>query len=179
MSLFQHATRKVTGQGDVYWDDLIEGYRVTGPGITITDAHLVSWAGLTGDWVSLHLDAEYAASNGFGERIAHGPLTMSLSMGLLTQTGIFGNVQAWLGVDEVRALAPVLIGDTIHPEAILRQARLTKKAGRGIWTLDYRTLNQRDELVMTFTNSLLLLCRGTDETAHADADADWLARTKC
>lgn len=164
------STRVVTGQGTVFWDDLAVGTRVVGPGITITDAHLVSWAGLTGDWVSLHLDAEYAAAQSFGQRIAHGPLTMSLSLGLLTQTGLFGNVRAWLGVDEVRALAPVLIGDTIHPEAELVASRRTRKPGRGIWTLDYRTLNQRDEVVMTFTANLMLLCR-PDPTADANASA--------
>jgi itaconyl-CoA hydratase len=147
---------QVTGQGDVYWEDLAAGVDIVGPGVTMTEAHLVSWAGLTGDWVSLHLDAEYAASQSFGQRIAHGPLTMSLALGLLTQTGIFGNVRAWLGVDQVRALKPVLIGDTIHPEATLRETRATRRPQHGIWTLDYRTLNQRDEVVMTFTGSLML-----------------------
>jgi itaconyl-CoA hydratase len=148
--------RRVTGQGDVYWEDLDTGVDIIGPGVTVTEAHLVSWAGLTGDWVSLHLDAEYAATQSFGQRIAHGPLTMSLSLGLLTQTGIFGNVRAWLGVDRVRALKPVLIGDTIHPEATLRNTRTTRRPQLGIWTFDYRTLNQRDEVVMTFTGSLML-----------------------
>lgn len=148
--------RRVTGQGDVYWEDLAAGAEIVGPGITMTEAHLVSWAGLTGDWVSLHLDSEYAATQPFGQRIAHGPLTMSLTLGLLTQTGIFGNVRAWLGVDQVRALKPVLIGDTIHPEATLRETRVTRRPELGIWTFNYRTLNQSEEVVMTFTGSLLL-----------------------
>jgi acyl dehydratase len=150
--------RVVTGQGKVFWEDLSEGEIIVGPGMTITDAHLVSWAGLTGDWVSLHLDAEYAATHPFGERIAHGPLTMSLSLGLLTQTGIFGNVKAWLGVDEVRATKPVLIGDTIHPEAQLRTTRRTSRPGVGIWAFDYQTLNQNAETVMTFTGSFMVSC---------------------
>lgn len=152
-------TRRVTGQGDVYWEDLAVTERVTGPGVTITDSHLVQWAGLTGDWVSLHLDAQYAAALPFGERIAHGPLTMSLSLGLLTQTGIFGNVSAWLGVDQVRALKPVLIGDTVHPEAQLVLSRESKRPDVGIWTFDYRTLNQHDELVMTFSGSFMVTRR--------------------
>jgi len=162
-----HATtpRRVTGQGDIYWDDLEVGALVVGPGITITDAHLVSWAGLTGDWVSLHLDDEYAATQPFGQRIAHGPLTMSLSLGLLTQTGVFGNVRAWLGVDTVRAIKPVLIGDTIHPEARLTSARPTKRPRVGIWTFDYQTLNQALETVMTFSGSFLVLQRS--EGAHS------------
>ena len=151
--------RKVTRQGDVFWEDLEEGTLVTGPGITVTDGHLVTWAGLTGDWVSLHLDAEYAATQPFGERIAHGPFTMSTALGLLTQTGIFGNVRAWLGIDKVRALKPVLIGDTIHPEARVVESRATRKPDLGIWTFEYQTLNQHREVVMTFTSSFMILRR--------------------
>lgn len=151
--------RRVTGQGDVFWEDLTVGDEVIGPGVTITDGHLVTWAGLTGDWVSLHMDAEYAAGTPFGQRIAHGPLTLSLGLGLLTQTGIFGNVRAWLGVDAVRALHPVVIGDTVHPEAVLRESRGTRKPDVGIWTLDYRVLNQHKEVVMTFSGSLMLARR--------------------
>ncbi|MGH3589036.1 MAG: MaoC family dehydratase [Pseudonocardia sp.] len=153
---------EVAGRGDRFWDDLVVGDRVRGPGVTITDAHLVQWAGLTGDTVSLHLDDEYAVAAGFPGRIAHGPLSMSLSLGLLTQTGIFGNVTAWLGLDAVRATAPVLIGDTIRPEAEVTVARPTSRAGQGVWTLAYRTANQRDETVMTFTSSFLVRRRPAD-----------------
>lgn len=148
--------RTVTGQGEVFWEDLQQGQVIVGPGVTITDSHLVSWAGLTGDWVSLHLDEEYASSTEFKQRIAHGPLVMSLGLGLLTQTGIFGNVVAWLGVDAVKAVAPVLIGDTVHPEATLMQTRPTSKPERGLWTFEYAVLNQRRETVMTFSASLLI-----------------------
>ncbi|MEV5539001.1 MaoC/PaaZ C-terminal domain-containing protein [Saccharopolyspora shandongensis] len=146
----------VTGQGQVFWEDLTVGDALRGPGVTITDSHLVQWAGLTGDWVSLHLDESYAQGAGFAGRIAHGPLSLSLSLGLLTQTGIFGNVKAWLGLDEVRATAPVFIGDTVHPEAEVVAARPTSKPERGIWTLAYRTVNQRGDTVMTFSSSFLV-----------------------
>lgn len=139
-----------------YWDDVQVGDVFRGPGITLTDAHLVGWAGLTGDWTSLHLDAEYAAGTPFGARIAHGPLTLSLALGMLTQTGVFGNVVAWLGLDEVRATAPVLIGDTIRPVAEVTEARPSSSPGRGLWTFAYRTVNQRDETVMTFSSSFLI-----------------------
>jgi acyl dehydratase len=158
------ATTAVNGQGAVFWEDLRVGDPLRGPGITITDAHLVQWAGLTGDQVSLHLDEQYALAAGFAGRIAHGPLSLSLSLGLLTQTGIFGNVTAWLGVDQVRATAPVLIGDTIHPEAEVVAARPTSKPGQGIWTLGYRTRNQHGATVMTFTSSFLVRRRtGTEQ----------------
>ncbi|CAG7586042.1 MULTISPECIES: MaoC/PaaZ C-terminal domain-containing protein [Rhodococcus] len=149
------ATR-VIGQPDRWWEDLDLGDVLRGPGMTVTDAHLVQWAGLTCDIVSLHLDEEYAAGTQFGQRIAHGPFTLSLALGLATQTGYFNNVVAWLGLDEVRALRPVLIGDTLHPEAELIAARPTKKPDQGIWSFAYSALNQRGEAVMTFRSSFMI-----------------------
>lgn len=149
----------MSGRSDRKWDDLTEGDVVVGPGMTITDAHLVTWAGLTQDIVSLHLDEQYAAQTQFGHRIAHGPLTLSLCLGLMTHTGYFTSVVAWLGLDEVRAVKPVYIGDTIHPEATVAVARRTSRPVQGLWTLDYRAVNQRDETVMTFRSSFLVEAR--------------------
>lgn len=152
-------SERVKRRPDHHWEDLVVGDEVESPGMTITEAHLVSWAGLTGDWVSLHLDEEYAAKTPFGQRIGHGPLTLSLALGLLTQTGYFSNVSAWLGLEAVRAVKPVLIGDTIVARAVVSTARETKKPENGIWTLDYTVRNQHEETVMTFTSSFLVLRR--------------------
>lgn len=138
------------------FDDVAPGDVLEGPGMTITDAHLVHWAGLTGDTVSLHLDQTYAAATRFGGRIAHGPLVMSLGLGLMTQTGLLVNVLAWLGVDRVVAKAPVYIGDTVHPRATLVHARRTSAGDKGVWTLGYEMLNQKGETVMTFTSSFMV-----------------------
>jgi len=154
---------RVLGQPERWWEDLEVGDIVQGPGMTVTDAHLVSWAGLTGDIVSLHLDEEYASTTQFGQRIAHGPFTLSLVLGLITQTGYFTNVVAWLGLDEVRAQRPVVIGDTLRPEAELVAARPTKKDDQGIWTLSYRAVNQKGEIVMTFQSSFMVRRRANPD----------------
>lgn len=150
-----HAT-EVKSRPDHYWEALVAGDRLRSPGLTITDAHLVTWAGLTGDWVSLHLDAEYAAATQFGERIGHGPLTLSTALGLMTQTGYFSHVVAWLGLDEVRATQPVYIGDTIHVTAEVIETRETKKPDVGLWCLNYTVHNQRGDVVMTFISRFLI-----------------------
>lgn len=150
------AIGQVKGPPDHYWEDLQEGDQLKTTGITFTEAHLIAWAGLTGDIVRFHLDAEYADSTPFGERVAHGPFTLSVALGLLTQTGYFGNVLAWLGLDEVRATRPVVVGDTIRAEATLEAARTTSKPGSGIWSFRYVVKNQRDEQVMTFVSSFLV-----------------------
>ena len=142
---------------DRAWESFTLGDRVVSERITVTEAHVVSWAGLTGDWVPLHVDAEYAATTPFGERIAHGPLTLALALGLVTRTGLFGDaVIAWLGLDEVRLPLPVRFGDTIHAAVTVIESRPTSKPERGLTVLGYQVLNQRDETVMTFRSSLLL-----------------------
>ena len=115
-----------------WWDSFAVGDRYRTDSITVTETHVVTWAGLTGDWVPLHVDAEYAAASEFGERIAHGPLTLALALGLATRSGIFGTcVLAWLGLDGLRAPLPVRFGDTIHAELFVRERRPTSKPGRG------------------------------------------------
>lgn len=146
----------VKGVPDHYWESLVVGDRLRSTGVTVTDAHLSAWAGMTGDIVRFHIDAEYAASTPFGQRIAHGPFTLSVALGMMTQTGYFNHVIAWLGLDEVRATRPVLIGDTIHAEAVVRIARPTSKPRQGVWTLDYDVRNQHEETVMTFSSSFLV-----------------------
>jgi len=139
------------------WASFATGDRYRTESITVTETHVVGWAGLTGDWVPLHVDAEYAAASEFGERIAHGPLTLALALGLATRTGIFGTcVLAWLGLDEVRVPLPVRLGDTITAEVVVRNSRPTSKPGRGLVALDYDVRNQHGETVMTFTSTLIL-----------------------
>jgi itaconyl-CoA hydratase len=145
------------GFGERSWDSFAVGDRYRTESITVTEAHVVTWAGLTGDWVPLHVDVEYAAASEFGERIAHGPLTLALALGLTTRTGIFGDcVLAWLGLDEMRLPLPVRFGDTIHAVVSVRERRPTSKAGRGLVVLDYVVCNQDDETVMTFISTFLL-----------------------
>jgi itaconyl-CoA hydratase len=139
------------------WESFAVGDHIVSAAVTVTETHVVNWASLTGDWVPLHTDAEYAATSPFGERIAHGPLTLALALGLGTQTGAFGDsVLAWLGLDEVRLPGPVRFGDTIHAEIDVLESRPTKKPDRGLTVLGYRVCNQRGEIVMTFRSSFLL-----------------------
>ena len=139
------------------WESFVLGERIESENITVTESHVVSWASLTGDWVPLHMDAEYAAGTPFGQRIAHGPLTFALALGLITRTGVFGDaVVAWLGVDGLRLPAPVLFGDTIRVTVEVAETRPTSKPDRGLTVLAYSVHNQRDEIVMTFTSSFLL-----------------------
>ena len=140
-----------------YWEDFSEGDKVTSMAITVTEAHLVTWAGLTMDYYPLHMDKEYAAGTPFKERIAHGPLTFALAVGLMGTTGYAkDSVIAWLGVTDMRIPAPVKIGDTIRLHAEITELRETKNPNQGLTVMRYEVVNQRDETVMTFDMRFLM-----------------------
>ena len=142
---------------DKYWDDLKVGDKVKSPGVTVTETHLVNWACLTGDWYSLHMDAEYAKKTSFGERLVHGPFIFALAVGLFERSGLTGDsIAAWLGIEKMRMPLPVKIGDTVHAEIAVADKRETSKQERGIATIKIKILNQRDETVMEFEHILLL-----------------------
>lgn len=139
------------------------GYRVgdsaTTAAITVTEAHLVAWSSLTGDWLPIHTDREFAAQSQFGQRLVHGPFTLALALGLSTQIALIDRerTMAWLGLNNLRALAPTFINDTIRARLTVADVRESKKnPGRYVVTLDYTVLNQRDEQVMTFSSVLMV-----------------------
>ena len=100
--------------------ELTVGATLTSRARTITEADLVSFAALTGDWHPQHSDAEWAASSRFGERIAHGMLVLSYSIGLIAFDP--ERVVALRGLDSVTFKRPVAIGETIRVEAEVDEA---------------------------------------------------------
>lgn len=144
-----------------FWDDFEVGQATNTESITITETHLINWAGLTMDFYPLHMDAEFAKKTQFGKRIAHGPLIFSMGVGLMARTNIFGDsIIAWLGVKNMRIPLPIYIGDTIHVEATINEKQPTKKNDRGIINFLYRITNQTGQTVMEF-DFLLLMHRKT------------------
>lgn len=129
--------------------------------ITVTETHVVNWAGLTGDFYPLHMDRVYAEASQFGERLAHGPMIFALAVGLVAQAG-FGEdaVIAWLGVDDMRMRAPVRIGDTITVTVEVKECKPTRDPKKGVQTWRYTVHNQRAETVMDFDYKMMFHQRG-------------------
>ncbi len=140
-----------------FWDDFQVGDTFRSMAITMTEAHLVAWAGLTMDFYPLHMDQEYAARSPFQRRIAHGPLTFAMAVGLMGMNGgAKDSVIAWLGVDNMRIPAPVFIGDTIKLKAEVTELRPTKKAEQGFCKMRYEVTNQQEQVVMVFDMNFLM-----------------------
>lgn len=144
-----------------YGDDFEVGQVFTTQGLTVTESHVVSWAGLTGDFYPLHVDAEYARQTQFGERLAHGPMIFALAVGLVALAGFAGDSAiAWLGVDEMRMKAPVKIDDTIRVEVTVKSRQPTSNPRKGIQVWHYAVSNQRGEIVLDFDYRLMFHMRG-------------------
>jgi acyl dehydratase len=123
--------------------ELTPGARLTGRSRTITEADLVSFAALTGDWHPQHADAEWAAESRFGERIAHGMLVLSYSIGMLGFDP--ERVVALRGFDSVTFKRPVAIGETIRVEAEVEEARPLDDEHELV-TLRWRVLGAEDRV---------------------------------
>jgi acyl dehydratase len=134
--------------GPLYFDDLEVGMSWRSPARTVTEADVVGFAGVSGDFNPIHVDAEYATETVFGERVAHGALVLAIATGLRQQQGTFrGTLKAWLGMRDWRFRAPVRIGDTIAVVTEVSELRDTKDRLAGLAVQRVEVRNQRDEAV--------------------------------
>lgn len=136
--------------------DLAEGDTFTTPGITVSEAHILAFAGLTGDFMPHHTDEQFARDLGFRGRLAHGLLVLGLIDGLKNRSMIQFDVVAALNWESWRFVGPVYAGDRIDAEIKIAAKRLTKSGTRGIVTLDIKVRNQHGEVVQEGSNQLML-----------------------
>jgi 3-hydroxybutyryl-CoA dehydratase len=130
-----------------YFEEFSVGYVMTTPGRTITEADVVSFAALSGDWNQLHTDAEFASKTPFGARIAHGLLGLAIASGLGARLGfIDGTAEAFLKV-EWRFRKPIFLGDTIHMRGEVIRTRAVRRMGGGIVVFDMKLVNQKGDTV--------------------------------
>ena len=143
-------------QKGLYFEEFAIGDSVTSAARTVTEADMVGFAALSGDWNAIHTDKEYAATQMFGERIAHGLLGLSIASGLAVQLGfIQGTVIAFMGVDW-KFRAHIKIGDTIHITATVAETKAIPRLGGGIVTFNVELLNQRGEVAQRGTWGMLV-----------------------
>ncbi len=137
-----------------HFEDLQVGVSLLTHRRTVGEADIVAFGGISGDYFYMHFDAVAAAASPFGQRIAHGYFVLAAAAGLFVSPAP-GPVLANYGLDTLRFVKPVAIGDTI-------QARLTCKrktdrqktgadgVGQGVVAWDVEVNNQRGELVASY-----------------------------
>ncbi len=113
----------------------------------MTETDVVGFAGLSGDFNPLHIDAEFAAKTPFGSRIAHGMLVAAMATGMANWTGIFEGTTLALMEQQIRYTGPVHLGDTVRLKLTVAEKKAISKPDRGIVFFDVQVLNQEEQVV--------------------------------
>ncbi len=134
------------------YQELTVGDRFETRGRTITEADLLNFAGVSGDFNHLHTDAEAMTDSAYGERIVHGALVFAMMTGLIWQNrdeAARSDVVAFYGVDHLRFVAPVFIDDTIHVElTVAAKEPRDHPTASGTVHYDTAVINQHDETIL-------------------------------
>jgi 3-hydroxybutyryl-CoA dehydratase len=141
-----------------WFEDFKVGDHFESPSKTLTDAHFMFFAGMTGDAHPLHYDDEYAKRTKFGRRLAHGLLLTSMTaVGASTLAPIIEESIIAFVEQTTRFKGPAFIGDTIKPRHEV--VALDRKRSAGLLALRVTLTNQRDEIVLEGEHRYLIAYR--------------------
>ncbi|NYT35913.1 acyl dehydratase [Allopusillimonas soli] len=146
-----------------YYEDMQEGMLLMSPARTVTEADIVNFAGVSGDFNALHMDAEYAQGHPFGRRAAHGLLVLAITSGLCSRM-LFSQLTAssrlaLAGLD-CQWLKPVFIGDTIRVQmSVHSRTPSATRVGTGVVCFLRRVFNQDGTEVLRSTWNVLMKMR--------------------
>jgi acyl dehydratase len=154
------ADRPVSGR---WFEDLTPGlvieHAVTR---TINESDNTLFSVLSMNPQPLHLDAAYAETTEFGQRLVNSMFTLALLVGLSVYETTLGTTVANLGFEEIAFPAPVFHGDSIRARTEVISARPSKsRPTQGIVVMEHRAFNQNDELVARCRRSALMRTRPT------------------
>lgn len=150
------ANRIFHDPADKYFEDFAEGDTMITRGRTVDIGDLTVFSGLTGDHYQLHTDEVFCEGTRFGSRVAHGPFTFTIAVGLVGLSGFYGNaIVALVEIQSLRALKPVFPGDTLRVHATVTRLEEGKNPKYGTLHVNYSVLNQSDVEVMQFLQIML------------------------
>ncbi|UMR31211.1 phenylacetic acid degradation bifunctional protein PaaZ [Massilia sp. MB5] len=137
-----------------HFEDLLVGDSLLTHRRTVSEADIVNFGGVSGDYFYMHFDDIAAKDTQFGKRIAHGYFVLSAAAGLFVSPAP-GPVLANYGLDNLRFITPVAIGDTIRARLtckrkVDRNRKDDKGVGQGVVAWDVQVTNQNDELVASY-----------------------------
>lgn len=141
------------------WDDLYVGLEFLSPTRTVTEADVVMFAGLTGDYSELHTSQAFAEKTQYGRRVAHGLLGLSLAHGLMwpRTNSLRECAIAFLGIGEWRFRGPIFLGDTIRVRYAISELRSSRSnPDQGIATFSVQVIKVSGEVVQEGTKALLM-----------------------
>ncbi len=130
----------------LYFDDVRVGQEWESPGRTLTEADIVNFAGLSGDFNPIHVDHEFARTTAFRRPVAHGLLVLSMSSGLGLHAPAMRTL-AFLNIREWKFVGPVFIGDTIRVRSKILDTEVRARGRRGVITWQRQVVNQEGKVV--------------------------------
>lgn len=138
---------------DAAFPELAIGQKKTSRGRTMTESDVVNFCMITGNWLELHCNVEFAQHTLYGQRLVQGSLVFSIVNAMIPFDPEV--VEAFYGVDRLRFVKPTFIGDTLHATAEI--IRLDERGPKhGVATSALSGINQRGETVMSCEFSLLI-----------------------
>ncbi len=141
----------------LYFEEFSVGQKVITAGRTVAESDIMTFAGLSGDYNSIHTDAEFSKSTPFGQRVSHGLLGLSIASGLAMRTGIMeGTVMAFREINEWKFVKPIFIGDTVHVELNITETKALPRIGGGSVTIALEIKNQSGEVCQRGTWNILV-----------------------
>ena len=137
------------GSSGLYFEEFALGDTAVSNGRTITEADIVNFAGLSGDFSQIHTNLEFAHQSAFGHRMAHGLLGMAIASGLLAQLGIIeGTVMAFRELTWKFSL-PIFIHDTICVRTTVSNLKAVPRLDCGAVTFNLEVINQDNKVVQS------------------------------
>ena len=128
---------------------------------TVTEADVVNFAGLSGDFNPLHTDEEFGKATPFGRRIAHGMLVAAMATGMANWTGVFEGTTIALMEQVIQYKGAVKFGDTVHLELRVSEKKETSKPDRGVVIFETHICNQDSKAVIEGKWTLMMKrCNG-------------------
>jgi acyl dehydratase len=153
------------------FDDLVVGDEWESPRRTVTEADVVGFAGLSGDFNPLHVDHSSQVGNPYGRPVAHGLLGFAIATGLASHAPRVDTL-AFLSILDWRFHRPIVFGDTIHVVSTILALKPSAGGRRGVVTWLRRILNQDGHLVQEGRTQTLVRARNSDSTRGTTAPAD-------
>ena len=139
---------KLTEPRGMYFEQFEVGMQIVTGSRTVTEADIVNFAGLSGDYNQIHTDAAYASETPYGQRVAHGLLGVAIASGLAVQTGFMeGTVLAFREITQWKFSRPILIGDTIHALIQVTDTKVMPRLKAGAVSINLDVRNQKNETV--------------------------------
>jgi len=143
-----------------YFEEFQVGEDIATERRTVSENDIMTFADLTGDNNRIHTDAEFSKAGPFGQRVAHGLLGLSLTMGLAWRTGFLdGTVLAFREINEWKFIKPVFIGDAVHADLKILETKALPRIGGGSVVIQAELKNQTDEVCMRGKLTVLVLSR--------------------